>query len=169
MVWDRLKRVSDAELTSHADGTTAVIKLDRAPPPGWSSRFAASHAGSGAGWQGAGLELTARLEGAPVEAAVAEVDAQLVRANLLYEQEVLSPIVLEILEELAARDPSDLTVRAANTAGENRDREEADRAEYAFSNGPALLVEHAAKGVSRAVEPALGDQLVKAGCNDRRG
>ncbi len=169
MVWDRLKRVSDAELTSRAGGETAVLKLDRPPPPGWASRFAAAREANGADWRIAGQEISGQLASGSEDAAAAELDARLLRANLLYEQEVLSPIVVEILEELEAKDPSDLTVRVANTAGENRDREEADRAEYAFDNGQALLVEHAASGISRAIDRPLSDQLVKAGCIDQRG
>ncbi len=77
--------------------------------------------------------------------------------------------MLEVMDALGARDPSDLIVRPANTAGPDRDREEADRSTQVLDNAGALLVENEATDISQPVDAALCAALIRAGCVDHTG
>ncbi len=43
MIWERIKRITEAELPPVEDGASSratQVRLDRAPPPRWSDHFA---------------------------------------------------------------------------------------------------------------------------------
>jgi len=160
MIWERIKRITEAELPPIEAGAApraAGVRLDRAPPPHWSEHFALAK-------NLRGQELVFEATPAQEDAKLPQIDAQIHQANLLYEAEFLNPTVLEVMGALGARDPSDLVVRAANTAGPDRDRAEADRSMQVLNNAGALLVENEATDISLPVDVALCAELIRAGC-----
>ena len=141
MVWERIKRISEAELPPTADGATGV-RLDREPPAHWADRFALARS-----LRGQELVFDAAPDNAGgTGAQLAQIDAQIHQANLRYEAEVLKPAVLEVMEALGA-----------------------DRSTQALSNPGTLLVENEATDISQPVDAALAAALIAAGSVDHTG